>query len=297
MEIIQNFFKFMKFSIIVPTYNNLKYLKFFLNSIKKNSFYKHEIIIHVNEGSDGTYEYIKKNGFKYTYSNQNIGLCLSMNTATKLVTSKYVLYSHDDMYFCKNWDKELSDEIKKSKNNLFYFTGLNISKDSGLINYDCGTNITNFNKKKFDLFAKKKAKYNYRGSHWAPHIVHKTIWDRVGGFSKEFNPGDGSDPDFCMKLWKINVRNFKCISNFKVYHFNSVTTRKRNVILNNGTKTFLLKYGFTPVFFRKYYLKSEFLTPLDQDPKNSNINLLYFLDYLKVKTKYFYQLFTLSFNR
>ena len=30
--------------------------------------------------------------------------------------------------------------------------------------------------------------------------------DIVGGFSEEFNPGDGSDPDFCMKLW-INNQN------------------------------------------------------------------------------------------
>ena len=28
-----------------------------------------------------------------------------------------------------------------------------------------------------------------------------------------------------------------------------------DVKLNNGTKTFLLKYGFNPRFFRKYYLK------------------------------------------
>ena len=40
------------FSIIIPTYNNLEYLKLCLASIKKNSQYKHEIIIHINDGSD-----------------------------------------------------------------------------------------------------------------------------------------------------------------------------------------------------------------------------------------------------
>ena len=29
-----------------------------------------------------------------------------MNKAKKLTTN-YILYAHDDMYFCKNWDKYL----------------------------------------------------------------------------------------------------------------------------------------------------------------------------------------------
>ena len=48
------------FSIIIPTLNNLNYLKFCINSINKNSKFKHEIIPHVNIGKDGTIEYLKE---------------------------------------------------------------------------------------------------------------------------------------------------------------------------------------------------------------------------------------------
>ena len=48
------------YSIIIPTFNNLEYLQLTLNSIHKNSKYNHEIIIHINEGTDGTLEFIKK---------------------------------------------------------------------------------------------------------------------------------------------------------------------------------------------------------------------------------------------
>ena len=48
------------FSIIIPTLNNIHYLKICLESLKKNSMLENEIIIHVNEGSDGSMEYIKK---------------------------------------------------------------------------------------------------------------------------------------------------------------------------------------------------------------------------------------------
>ena len=44
-------------SIIIPTFNNLEYLKICINSLKKNSTYKNEILLHINEGVDGTLEY------------------------------------------------------------------------------------------------------------------------------------------------------------------------------------------------------------------------------------------------
>ena len=245
----------MKLSIIIPTYNNLNYLKFFLRSIKINSSFDHEIILHINDGSDGTLKYALDNKIKHTYSLKNIGLCSSMNKAYSLTSTNFILYAHDDMYFCKNWDIYLIDEIKKQENNLYYLSGTNISTRHGLINYDCGSTYLNFNEKKFLNFCLQDQTPDLQSSHWAPHLIHKELWDKIDGFSEEFNPGDGSDPDFCMKLWLENVRIFKGISKFKVYHFNSITTRNDKVVLNNGTKTFLFKYGFNPKFFRKYYLK------------------------------------------
>ena len=94
-----------------------------------------------------------------------------------------------------------------------------------------------------------------------------------------------------MKLWNENVRLFKTISKFKVYHFSSVTTRKKNILLNNGTKTFILKYGFNPRFFRKFYLKGDCLNIFNGKLENPKITLK-MLFYLFInKLKYFYFLF------
>ena len=49
----------IQFSILIPTFNNLDYLKLAIKSIKENSIYNHEIILHINDGSDGTLEYVK----------------------------------------------------------------------------------------------------------------------------------------------------------------------------------------------------------------------------------------------
>ena len=114
------------FSIIIPTYNNLEYLKILIESIKQNSKFNNEIIIHVNEGTDGSLDYVKKNNFLHTYSSANIGLCSATNKATNLAETDYILYSHDDMYFLPNWDFFLLEEINKVKNDLYYFSGTTI---------------------------------------------------------------------------------------------------------------------------------------------------------------------------
>ena len=278
----------MNFTILIPTYNNLKYLKLFCKSIKINSNFEHQLIFHINDGSDGSYDYINNNKYQFTHSKMNIGLCSSITEASKLIKNEYVLYSHDDMYFCKNWDKFLIEEVQKQNNNLFYFSGTNISYKNGILNFDCGNTPENFDQIKFDNFCEKDNSPDLQGSHWAPHLIHRDLWTKVGGFSVEFDPGDGSDPDLCMKLWNEGVRTFKCISRFKVYHFGSVTTRKRDININNGTKKFLLKFGFNPRFFRKFYLKGDgkikYLGPLD-DPK---LNFSMLLDLIINKFKYYY---------
>ena len=278
----------MNFTILIPTYNNLKYLRLFCESIKINSNFNHQLIFHINDGSDGSYDYINNNKYQFTHSKTNIGLCSAIKEASKLIKNQYVLYAHDDMYFCKNWDKFLIEEVQKQNNNLFYFSGTNISYKDGILNFDCGNTPENFDQIKFDNFCEKDNSPDLQGSHWAPHLIHRDLWTKVEGFSIEFDPGDGSDPDLCMKLWNEGVRIFKCISGFKVYHFGSVTTRKRDININNGTKKFLLKFGFNPRFFRKYYLRGDskikYLGPLD-DPK---LNFSMLLSLIINKFKYYY---------
>ena len=277
-------------SIIIPTFNNLDYLKLCISSIEKNSFSVHEIIIHINDGSDGTLEYVKSKKFKYTFSKNNIGLCTSINLASKLCETKYLLYSHDDMYFCPDWDKHLINEVDSIGHDNFYLSGTMIEPFSGHITFNCGDNINVFDEKKLLNNFHHINFYDHQGTHFAPHLVSKRVWDLVGGFSEEFNPGIGSDPDFNMKLWRIGIRIFKGLNNFKVYHFSSITTRKKiNMIQNKGDITFLKKWGISTKFFKKHYLKSrtKFCGELVSPSKDFSYYFELFLDKLKLLKYYF----------
>ena len=271
------------FSVIIPSYNNLNYLKICINSLKKNSSFNHEIIIHVNEGSDGTLRYIKENNFNYSYSDKNEGVCIAFNKAAKKATNKYIVLAHDDMYFCPNWDNIFKDEINQiEKGEDFFFSGTMVQPFESYIELDCGKTYEDFNEAKL-LKELPKIKFNdYQGAHWQPSLIPLSTWNKVNGFSEEFSPGIGSDPDFNMKLWNIGVRIFKGLSKCRVYHFSSITLRKKT--WNNGSRTFLLKWKISIKFFKKHYLKTnkKYEGPL----KEPLINLNYLTELLICKIKY-----------
>jgi glycosyltransferase involved in cell wall biosynthesis len=272
------------FSIIIPTYNNLKYLQLCLKSIKKNSKYNHEILIYINEGKDGTLEFVKNNNFNFAFSKENKGVCVAFNEGVKLSTNKYIVLAHDDMYFCPNWDIEFKAELEKINHEKFFISGTMVQYFNGLIHLDCGNNPENFNEEKL-LNELPKIKYHdFQGTHWQPSLIAKKLWDEVGGFSEEFYPGLGSDPDFNMKLWKNGVRLFKGLGKCRVYHFSSVSLRKKS--WNNGAKSFLLKWGISIKFFKKHYLKSaeKFDGPLTEPKKN----IKYYSDFCITKIKFLY---------
>ena len=151
------------FSIVIPTYNNLEYLKLCLQSIKKNSKFDHEIIIHVNEGVDGTLDYLKTLDHKVTYTKENSGVCVAFNTAVHKSTKDYIVLAHDDMYFCPNWDEVFFKELQNiPKNSDFFLSGTMVQPFKSYINLDCGNNINNLlnsNFKSKDIFNFPSEKY------------------------------------------------------------------------------------------------------------------------------------------
>jgi GT2 family glycosyltransferase len=287
------------FSIIIPTFNNLIYLKNCIESIKKNSTYTHEIIPHVNEGNDGTIEYLKKINIDYTYTDYNSGICTGMNMAAKKAKTNYILYAHDDFYFCPKWDLVLKNEVDKIAHNRFYLSGTMVN--NGQIELNCGNDLDTFDEKKLLEKIDDYNYYDFQGSTWAPHLIHKDTWNKVGGFSEEFFPGTGSDPDLNMKLWKQGVRIFKGINDFKVYHFGSIVTRKyknhptiKTESGSRGAKIFLLKWGITINFFKKFILYSDtkYLGELTKPRKN--INYLFQLILCKLNFLYLKYIYNMN---
>ena len=279
------------FSILIPSFNNINFLKLCIKSIKKNSKFKNQIIVHVNIGNDGTLNLLKQEKIDFTHTNYNSGICEGINKAAKLSKFNYFLYAHDDFYFTPNWDEILKNEVNKIGHNNFYLSGTMMNE--GQIKFNCGDTPDNFDEQKFLDTYKDHNHYDFQGSTWAPSLVHRDTWNKVGGLSEEYFPGTGSDPDFNKKLWDLGVRIFKGINKFKVYHFGSIILRKKlnrinknNKYGSRGAKLFLLKWGITIKFFKRFYLRSNDI--YDGPLLNPIKNVKFFLYLLICKINYFY---------
>jgi glycosyltransferase involved in cell wall biosynthesis len=245
-----------KFSILIPTWNNLDYLKLCISSIRKNSFFNHQIIVHINDGKDGTFDWVNEQpDIDFCYSGTNIGVCYALNYCRTLADTSYLLYLNDDMYVCPGWDKELNDEITAIGNPYFFLssTAIEPQKNNNCsIIKDYGTDIHNFQEENLLREFEGLEMDNWSGSTWPPNIVHKDIWDMAGGYSTEFSPGMYSDPDFSMKLWNLGIRVFMGVGKSRVFHFGSKSVNR--VKKNKGYYTFISKWGITSSTLTKLYL-------------------------------------------
>ena len=246
------------FSILIPTWNNLDYLKLCLKSIRKNSTFNHQVLVYVNESSDGTAEWLEEQGYEYISNKENVGVCQALNALRTKVTTEYILYMNDDMYVCPEWDKVLWEEIQRLPDNKFFLSATLIQPrpffcKSVIAPANFGESVESFREQDLLENYRSLPHYDWFGSTWPPNVVHKEIWDLVGGYSLEFSPGMYSDPDFSAKLWMVGIRLFKGLSDSRVYHFESVSTGR--VKKNNGSLQFLMKWGITSASFMRNVLK------------------------------------------
>jgi glycosyltransferase involved in cell wall biosynthesis len=246
-----------KFSIMIPSWNNLPYLRLCIESIRKNSHFTHEIIVHINEGVDGTLNWIQSQpDISYSHSDKNIGVCYALNSCRTLATTDYLVYLNDDMYVCPDWDLALAEEIDPLTDPYFFFsaTAIETRKQSSCsIEKSYGTHPDNFQEEKLLAEYRELPMQDWQGATWPPNVVHKDVWDLVGGYSIEYSPGMYSDPDFSYKLWKLGVRLFKGIAKSRVYHFGSVSVKR--IKKNDGYYMFIAKWGMTSGTFSKYFLR------------------------------------------
>ena len=256
-----------RFSIVIPTWNNLPYVRLCVDSLRRNSRYPHQIILHVNEGSDGTRDWAEAQKLDHSRSAKNVGVCYAVNAAATLVKTDYLVYMNDDMFVCPDWDHYLWKDITALGHSSFFISSTIIEpRDTGnrcvIVSDAFGDSIENFREEALREQCMKFPMEDWQGGTWPPNIVPKKLWDLVGGYSVELSPGMYSDPDFSRKLWEAGVRLFKGCGRSRVFHFMCQSTGR--IVKNDGRRQFREKWGIPSSKFTKYYLKigSHFDGPL-----------------------------------
>jgi len=109
-------------SFIQPSRNNLKYLKWSYNSIRKHLGYRHEICWADDFSDDGTWEWMKeikdKDPNVKIHRNEGptrLGHTILYDTLVDIATNDIVMIFHADMYACPNLDTEILKHLERGK--------------------------------------------------------------------------------------------------------------------------------------------------------------------------------------
>jgi len=168
------------FSICLCAWNDLNYLKILHKGILRNSKIPFEFIVHDNNSTDGTEEWLQTNNIKYSKSKTNEGVA-AVNYAVEQATFPYIININADMYPLPNWDIEILKQIQKFKNDnieKFIISSCLVEPYGGNPEYipaNFGRNYSNFreekllkeycvfiNKKKTECLEQNTIQYSHR---------------------------------------------------------------------------------------------------------------------------------------
>jgi GT2 family glycosyltransferase len=254
-----------KLSIIVPTWNNLPMLRLCVSSLRRHTKLPCQLIVHVNDGSDGTLDWIQKEAIEHTWTAQNVGICRALNSAFARCRSDYVVYLNDDMYVLPGWDRPLIERAAMfGAHEPCYVAGTMIQAQPispVAVKADYGLAARDFRERALleDFNRGKLACDDWNGATWPPCCIHRKWWDVAGGYDEALSPGFYSDIDFSMRLWQTGCRRFYGVGSSLVYHFGEVTTSlvrgRRDCHVKRARLQFLKKWGVLPSTFRKHFLR------------------------------------------
>ncbi|ASL43058.1 PGL/p-HBAD biosynthesis glycosyltransferase [Burkholderia sp. AD24] len=245
------------FSILIPSWNNLPYLKLCIDSVRRHSAFDHEIIVHVNDGSDGTLDWVRAEGLLHTWSKGNVGVCLALNDVARLATRDWILFLNDDMFVTPGWDLAFEASLRSLGHSSAYLSSVLIEPtDTGNANVTAanfGSGPDNFDEAGMLEYTAAMTATDRDGVALQPMLISRQLWHMVGGYSIEFGPGMSSDDDFLMKLWLVGCRTFRSVGACRIYHFGTKSTGR--IRRNRGGREFLMKWGISQREFARDYIR------------------------------------------
>lgn len=265
----------------ISTYNNLPYLKIAIDSVRKNSYFKDApFIVHAENCTDGTNEWLLENKDKYNLTtiiepNNNIvrGIGGGMNICAEHVQTDYIMFLHSDFYVTENWDLECLNISRKYPNKKLWvsshrvepnmFNNPNSRPGTLIVEPDMfGSYHNDFDQNLFEgwatEFKQMNANLEIPKGEGVSGLIKRVDWEAIGGNDPLFAPASYDDMDLFLRML-IEGYEFILTSNSLVWHFGA---RGSHRLEENGGKTserqresekiniqkWLSKWGKMPIF-------------------------------------------------
>jgi glycosyltransferase involved in cell wall biosynthesis len=278
----------------IPTKNNLRYLKNSINSIRENSSNEYDIVVFVDADNDGTIDWLKENGIRYSVNetDEPKGIAYAYNRCIEMAETPIVCMFHADMYMGKGFDTGILKYLKP----LSVVSGTRIEPPlhpQGLekIVKDFGMYPEDFKKEEFDNFVHQtitqKQNVTTKGI-FAPWAVYKEDITSIGMHDEYFHSYHEDSDIFnrfilngygIIQSWEAYVYHLTCRGGQFQDGVDKVTTDPVfHKMKNNAFRNYVRKWGSFvkndeyqyPIIPHKYNVKF--------DIQNANKQVLEFLE-------------------
>lgn len=239
-------------SIIVVTFNNLKYTQLCVESIYgKTAYPNFELIIVDNASSDGTPDYL--NSLKEKYDNvnivlnsENLGFATANNIGIRESKGEYIILLNNDTVVTRGW---ISGLIKYLKNPDIGMVG----PVTNSIGNEAKINVDYKDLYQMELFADSYTAKNRGVVFEIPVLalfcaaIRKETIGRVGLLDEQFSVGMFEDDDYAIRVRKAGLKII-CAEDAFIHHFGRATFSKLQSaeykkIFDENKKKYELKWG------------------------------------------------------
>ena len=241
-------------SFIQPSRNNLKYLKWSYDSIRKNLSPDHEICMSDDCSDDGTWEWmneiIKKDKNVQLHRNngpERLGHTILYDTLVDMATNDIVMIYHADMYACPNLDTEILKHLERGK--VVSATRIEppLHPDGPeKILMDCGIEPEEFEEDKLLSWINQYLDENKDDEHdttngiFAPWAIYKDDFLAIGGHDPLYAPQSKEDSDIFNRFVLAGYETIQTWQGF-VYHMTCRGSRFKDGALRNPAGQVFMK--------------------------------------------------------
>ncbi|MBN1301174.1 MAG: glycosyltransferase [Melioribacteraceae bacterium] len=250
-------------SVIIPSFNKIKYVLEAVESIEKSINKDYEIII-VDDGSTENFNepFINNKKVSVIRNEMNLGFPKSVNLGIKSASGKYLLIVNNDT-ICTEGSIDRMIELAESDKKIG-LVGV-ISNHAGGPQWDRDAKYKTI--PEMHEYAKKirntmKGEYGeFPRVTFLFTLIKREVVDEIGGLDERFSPGYYEDDDFCLRA---QLAGFKSViaQDVFIHHYGSVSFSElgddnRVKISDMNKELFADKWGGTPedIWINKKQLK------------------------------------------
>ena len=213
-------------SIIILTFNELKYTKECIESIRKHTPEQHQIILIDNGSTDGTVKWLRQiaadnKNYKVIENSENLGFAKGCNQGISEANGEYILLLNNDVVVTEGWLNGLLECLSSSAD-----TGIVGPMTNSISGPQKVADIGYKSIEGLDSFAKSfRERFRHR------HIFMRRIVGfcmlfkhelagRIGYLDETFGTGNFEDDDYCLRAALAGFRNMVAGDVF-IHHYGS----------------------------------------------------------------------------